>query len=133
MILLDSSFIISLYNTRDQNHENAQELMKSIMNKDFGDIFISDYIFDEVATGLLKNVGLKESIEICDVVLGSSYLEFINGPTFKRSLEMFKSQKNTRLSFTDCTNIAIMKEKGIKNIAAFDGDFRSVEGINLLS
>lgn len=133
MILLDSSFIIALYNTRDQHHENAQELIKSIMDKDFGDIFISDYIFDEVATCLLKNIGHHESVKICDVILNSSNLVFINETLFKRSFEIFKKQKNTRLSFTDCTNIIIMEERGMRNIAAFDGDFRSVDGINLLS
>lgn len=42
---------------------------------------------------------------------------------FNRAWEIFKNQKRSELSFTDCTNIAIMGDLGIRNIATFDGGF----------
>jgi len=49
------------------------------------------------------------------------------------SWNIFKEQKNNKLSFTDCTNIAIMRINKIKNIATFDKDFKDIEGINVVS
>lgn len=111
MILLDSSFIMALYNERDEHHEDAAELMKVIAEKGFGDACISDYIFDETATGLLKNIGLAATIQRCNALLEASYLISVNERIFKKSFETFAKQKGTLLSFTDCTSVVIMEER----------------------
>ncbi len=133
MILLDTSFIIAFYSEVDKNHKKARELMKRIVVKEFGDLFISDYIIDEVATGLLKKTGITETVRICGELLESAYLLTIDEALFYNSLDLFKKQKNTLLSFTDCSNVAVMDYRGIKNLAAFDDDFKSVKSINLIS
>ena len=130
MIFLDSSFIIAFYNSRDSNHESARRLMKRIINREFGDPMISDYIFDEVATSLMKYIGHKEAVKTCEAILASVNLASVGESTFKKSFEMFKKQINTGLSFTDCTNIALMEDQGLKNIATFDSDFKRFPQIN---
>ena len=46
MIILDTSFIISYFNTRDQNHSKAAKLMKQMHEP----LCLTDYIFGETAT-----------------------------------------------------------------------------------
>lgn len=133
MILLDSSFIIAYYSERDQHHRSAREFMKKIAAKEFGNTFISDYILDEIATGLLKRAGLVETVRICNDVLQSNYLSNIDDILFNRTLDIFKRQKSTKMSFTDCSNLALMEDKGIRNLAAFDDDFKHVDKINLVT
>ena len=132
MILLDSSFIIALYNTRDGRHSDAGDLIKRIINKEFGDIFVSDYIFDEIATSLMRSIGHNDTTKICQALLDSSNLVTINEQMFREAFELFKKQKITKLSFTDCTNIILMEEKGIRNIATFDNDFESIPHVNVI-
>ena len=43
MIILDTSFIVSYYNVRDENHLKAAELMEGIADLRFGPIHITDY------------------------------------------------------------------------------------------
>ena len=131
MILLDSSFIIALYNSRDERHQDAQKLIKEIANREFGDVFISDYVFDEVATGLARCIGHDEAVRICQLLLDSTYLTKVTEPIFRGSFEMFRKQKS-KLSFTDCTNVVIMEDSGIKNIATFDSDFKSINYVNVV-
>lgn len=107
--------------------------MKKIAAKEFGNTFISDYILDEIATGLLKRAGLVETVRICNDVLQSNYLSNIDDILFNRTLDIFKRQKSTKMSFTDCSNLALMEDKGIRNLAAFDDDFKHVDKINLVT
>ena len=51
---------------------------------------------------------------------------------FDNAWQIFKEQKNTKLSFTDCTILAIMRNEGISNIATFDKDFKKIDGINVI-
>ena len=107
--------------------------MKKIANKEFGDIFISDYIIDELATGLLKKTGIINTVRICNELLDSVHLLNMDNTSFNKSYDLFKKQRNTLLSFTDCTNIILMEEKGIRNLATFDNDFKHVPKINVIN
>jgi len=133
MILLDSSFIVSFYNLRDENHSKAIELMENIRKGKYGSACTTDYIFDETITvalirlkNLAKVVGMGEEIrsffEIADVEKAD----------FEEAWKFFKAQKETKFSFTDCTTIVVMRRKEINNIATFDGDFKKIEGINAI-
>ena len=58
MIILDTSFIVSYYNTADENHNKAIEIMDGLKSMKYGDLYITDYIFDESMTVIfvrLKN------------------------------------------------------------------------------
>ena len=46
---------------------------------------------------------------------------------------IFKEQKVTILSFTDCSIIALMKKEKIRYTATFDGDFLKVENVEVVN
>lgn len=133
MIILDTSFIVSFYNVRDENHLKARNLMPDIIKGKFGSLHISDYIFDETMTVIfirLKN--LRKTVEIGECLRRSAKLLEVGSANFEEAWKMFKKQKDTDLSFTDCTTVSLMKRMGIKNIATFDEDFVRVKGINII-
>jgi|SRR3989344_107677 len=132
MIFLDSSFIIGYKIENDEHHHKAIKLMGKISEGTYGKAVISDYVFDESVTVLLnKSKDLSVSIELGNELRNSLKIMSIDKFVFEESWELFKEQKNTKLSFTDCTIITVMKNNGIENIATFDEDFNRIKGINV--
>lgn len=130
-IFLDTSFIIAYYNSRDENHNKAETIMKKVLNNK-NEIIINDYIFDECANVLLirlKNFG--KVLEICGDLKKLKIIN-VNEFLFEESWEIFKKQNKTRLSFTDSTILSTMKNRKIKNLVTFDKDFEKILKINIL-
>ena len=129
MIILDTSFIVSYFNTRDQNHSKAVRLMKKIHEP----LCITDDIFGEVVTvSLIRLKSLDRASKIGEILLKSSEMINVEKTSFDGAWNIFCKQKGTVLSFTDCTTISVMLENNIEKIATFDGDFEKIRGIKVV-
>lgn len=133
MIMLDSSFLIAYHNTKDKNHRQASELMPKIAAGEYGNVNITDYVFDETATYLAAKQNLGEAIKVCSNLLEATELIDITDDDFKEAWNIFKSQRSTRLSFTDCTTIAAIGASAITKLATFDRDFESFKEISVIN
>lgn len=134
MIVLDTSFIVSYFNERDENHTKATELMESVANLKFGPIYMTDFIFDETVTvSFIRLKNIAKAVEIGNYILKSLRIIEVEKANFYKAWEIFRRQKTTDLSFTDCTTISVMQDNEIKNIATFDEDFKGIRGINVIS
>lgn len=130
-LILDTSFLVSYYNIRDENHNKAEELMKKISEEEM-DVVISDYVFGECCTVLLMRLkDSKKTIEICKAIKNLEILKIDDG-VFERTWEFFKEQKQTKMSFTDCSTLALMDMNGIKLIATFDEDFNKINWVKVI-
>lgn len=126
-VFVDSSVFVAYYNERDVHHEASVELIKKCVEGDFGELFTSDYVFDEVVTVTLIKTGIKKAVELGEYLLNSEVMLLeVDRDAFNTAWEMFKSLE---MSFTDCTNIAVMGLHGIDKILTFDRGFKAVEGI----
>lgn len=126
-VILDTSFLIAFNNAKDENHKSAQSLKAKLKEKEFGQCYISDYIFDEFVTFLRAKLFPESSIkEIGDALLADQSIKLlkIDVDTFLKSWEFFK--RSNELSFTDCSTITLAKELGIRNVATFDSDFDKI-------
>lgn len=133
MIILDTSFIASFYNIRDENHKKATEIMREIVKGKYGPLYITDYIFDESVTIIfirLKN--LDRTIEIGETLRKSTEIIDVEKLSFEHAWKFFKEQEGTKFSFTDCTTISVMQSRNIKSIATFDKDFQKIKEINVV-
>ena len=129
MIILDTSFIISYFNTRDQNHSKATKLMKQMHEP----LCLTDYIFDETVTvSLIRLKSIEKASKIGDMLRSLRIID-VEKSGFDKAWDLFCKQKDTALSFTDCTTISIMQENYIDKIATFDEDFYKIKGINVVS
>lgn len=133
MIMIDSSFLIAYNNVKDKNHERASELMPKIVSGEFGEVSVTDYVFDETATYIAAKQGLSKAIIVCANILQANELIGVTKEVFDGAWELFRHQRNTNMSFTDCTNVISMRANRIEYIASFDGDFRSLKDIEVVS
>lgn len=130
-VFLDSSYLIAITNERDIYHEHALRISDVIKVREFGEIFISTYVFDETVTYILGKQGHSKAVETGKLLLdsGISVLN-VNEDLFNEAWELFKERKN--ISFTDCTIVKLMRENNIKNLASFDKEFLQFNEINVL-
>lgn len=133
MIFLDTSFLVSVEVETDQNHEKATKVMEEILSGKFGKPVISDYIFDETVTVTFgRSRELKKAVIVGTNLQNSAEILKVDEKNIEEAWNLFKNQKGTRFSFTDCTILSLMKKEGIRNIATFDRDFRAIKEINVI-
>jgi len=133
VIFLDSSVLVSYEVDGDINHEKAVKLIREIAKGKFGEVFTSDYIFDETITvTFVKAKSLSKAITVGNYIKDSTEVLKVDESIFENAWELFKKQKETKLSFTDCTTLNVMEENKILTIATFDEDFKKIETINVV-
>ncbi|MGB9716951.1 MAG: type II toxin-antitoxin system VapC family toxin [Thermoproteota archaeon] len=133
MIFLDTSFIVAFYNTRDENHIKAKNLMPDIVASKYGPLYISDYVFDETMTVVFIRLrNLRRAVRIGEYLRKSLRLVEVTSSNFEDAWQIFKKQRETGFSFTDCTSISLMRRMNIRNIATFDKDFLKLREVNVI-
>ena len=134
MIFLDSSFLIAYYNSTDKHKNKALDIMDNLIADKYGTPYISDYVFDEIVTILfVRNKDKSIATTLGEILRESLEIINVNEELFGNAWTLFRNQKDTNFSFTDCTNLAIMQYKGILQIATFDEDFTKSKGIKVVS
>ncbi len=123
-IIIDSSIIVSAYNTDDQNHEIGLKIIADIESERYGkEIFISDFIFDETMTAIFVRMKDKEAaVNVGRHLMNSCIMLKVTERIFSEAFDVF-SRKNI-LSFTDCTIISMAESYGISHIATFDKEIK---------
>ena len=133
MILLDSSLIIAYSNEVDENHAKAKKIIDDIVREKYGSPIITDYVFDEVVTVmLLRTKSLVHATKLGESLLGAAQLIRIDANLFDTAWTIFKQQRKSKFSFTDCTTIAVCKANRILNVATFDEDFSKLDILNAI-
>jgi predicted nucleic acid-binding protein len=134
VILLDSSLIIAYSNEVDENHSKAKKVMEDVAKENYGPPIITDYIFHEVVTiMLLRTKSLAHAITLGETLLGATQLVRIDDDLFDKAWAIFKQQRKNKLSFTDCTTIAVCKANRISNLATFDEDLSKLGILNAIT
>ncbi|MBI1971932.1 MAG: type II toxin-antitoxin system VapC family toxin [Candidatus Aenigmarchaeota archaeon] len=134
MIILDSSFIVAYYNTADNNHNKAIGIMKALETGEYGDVLVTDYVFDETVTvAFVRLKSLGKTVKIGDDISRFAKMVYMEKNAFEDAWELFKNQSDTKFSFTDCSILSIMKRAGINKIATFDGDFKKIRDIEVVA
>ncbi len=133
MILLDTGFIVALELETDENHQKALEIYNGIINKEYGEAYVSDYIFSEAVTLTLSRTNdLRVAVKLGSAIKNSYNVLSVDSNIVEKAWDTFKEQKGPVFSFTDCSSIVLMHELGIKQIATFDRGFRYMPGISVV-
>ncbi|RMF90456.1 MAG: PIN domain-containing protein [Methanobacteriota archaeon] len=129
-IFIDSSVLVAYHNSRVEHHKEAVQLLTRCVEGEFGEPWISDYIFDEVVTVTLVKVGLEKAVEVGDYLLSSELKMLkVDEESFREAWTLFQKEG---MSFTDCTIIAVMRQNGIEKLLTFDKRLKETEGIKAL-
>lgn len=130
VILLDTSFLYALFNSKDPYNSRAIEILKDIEDSKYGRPIVTDYIVDELLTliyvRLGKHVALKVLNGLSELLDNGLLLVFVNEELFKRAIGCFMKYN---LSFTDCTSVELLLREKERYIASLDKGFDNVKEI----
>lgn len=127
-IIIDTGIFVAFHNRRDENHERARQLIRSAAAGEHGLAYTSDYIFDEAVTLAAIRTGRQDiASSLGSMILGEGVPKFllmlkVNDHAFQEAWGIFK-KTGRKLSFTDCTTIALSKIYGTDSVMSFDSDF----------
>jgi hypothetical protein len=125
--------LVAYIRDEDSDHGRAQKLVKEVVEGKYGEFFVTDYIFDEVVTAILnKSKSVIKAVEAGVFIEQAMELKQVGKINFFAAWQLFKTQRGTKLSFTDCATICTADIEGIEHIATFDGDFKKVNGVSVI-
>lgn len=118
MILLDTSFLVALFNEGDALHDKAKKIQKNLKGEDLG---LCEYVVLELSTILAMRCSLTIAKKTLDSLLSSKEIHFIPSlGIFSLAYSKMFSQKEYKLSFVDCSLLAILESGIAKKIITFD-------------
>lgn len=129
-ILVDSSVIIAFLHRRDRMHAAGVRLLGPLLGGARGSPAITDDVANEVLTFLVVKGASRAQLERAIAFLfgdgsepGPFVLHRVGPDHFAEALRLLRRLRERRLSFTDCTALAVMGASGIPVIASFDRGF----------
>ena len=132
-LIVDTGVLYAEHDTDATRHEAAATALDAVYDGEFGQPYLSDFIFDEtitlartrtgsfdVATGLSDRLlGRKEFPQAFELLRVSA------GP-FSDAREVFERYDDQELSFTDAATVALAERHGIDHVLSFDDDFDGI-------
>ena len=123
-LLVDADAFVALNDQHDSNHERAVKL-STIITAQAIDILTSDPAFGEAITVISQHVGLNKAVDFAEGLLASQIdIVEVDARLRKEAFEIFKKQTSKNSRFTDCINMAVMREKGLTIIFSFDEQYK---------
>ncbi|MHA1522276.1 MAG: type II toxin-antitoxin system VapC family toxin, partial [Promethearchaeota archaeon] len=97
---IDSGVLIAAFNKKDIHHQAANKIITAITQNKLKNVFISDYIFDEVVTYIKKKYKADFAIQVSEAILNSPNLNilYMDERQFNATFHIFKRYDD--LSFT---------------------------------
>jgi predicted nucleic acid-binding protein len=132
-VLIDTWGWISLYNKREEKHEEVKNWYRSF-RKQHGIIYTTDYILDETFTLLFRRTPpdlAAEAMTTIDDAIDKGYLilERITPDRFEKTKKLrLKYIDKNLISFTDLTSSVVMIDMKIETILTEDDHFTYLEG-----
>jgi predicted nucleic acid-binding protein len=118
-IFADTGAFLAYRNKKDKYHETAFKLFKEALKGKYGQIYTSDYIYDEALTlALIRTNNLSVAMDIAEVIRSPRIkMVFIDTELLEKSTKTFKQYSDRNLSFTDAvtrgsTNVAVTEGHG---------------------
>ncbi len=125
MIFVDSSFFIALANSRDRWHGRAEEIARGLPEGKL----VTELVIAESVTSIGALGGGKAGTEVYEAITENCEVVFVGERLLMDSMEVYLKCDGT-LSVADAASVAIMCERGIKEIVSFDADFDKVKEIS---
>ena len=133
-VFLDTGFLLAIKNKDDKNFQNAQSWMKRFLKNEFGVIYTSTLVFNELVTLALVRIKRPDlAINLGNYILKSRRIKLISltDDDFKNSWAIFQKYKEKGLSFTDSTILTHCRRLNCNFLATFDKHFKGLIPSNL--
>ena len=132
-VFADTGYWVALLNPRDELHQKAQELAKTIGSLY---IFTSEMVLAEVLNDFSKRGEFfrQTAIELIESLYSHPNVTVVRQSSnqFKEGLLLYKQRRDKEWSITDCVSFKIMEQYGITEALAYDKHFYQAGFIPLL-
>ncbi len=128
MIFIDSSFILGLFNDKDDNHPKIIKLLKfmpEIINEKKA---INNIILTEVLNKIHKNYYRNVRTEIINFLLNIDKIYYLENDQYLNAIKLMETYKYT-MNYSDCLILLTMEKNNINTIISFDNNFDKIKGI----
>lgn len=133
MILVDSSLLAAYAILEDDNHARSEAVWHGIFDGEHGEPLLPHEILSETITVVfVRTKSLSTASAFAKTLRACCSIVFADEAISAAALEIFSSQKSTRLSFADCILLALSRKLGVEKIATFDHEFKKVPGIKVV-
>jgi predicted nucleic acid-binding protein len=134
MIVLDSSFLIAYYNTRDVHHPAAARTMVQILGERWGRALLLEYVFLETVTVLRARRDAGVAAAVGRTLLSATEVDFVPcSGVFNDAFEIFQKLRQHDLSFVDAAIVAVATRNAPGFVATFDNDFTGIRGVKVVT
>lgn len=117
-VLIDADAFVGLVYPQDSNHTTAIKIINLLADVQ---LIASSHAYGEAITILSQKAGRTVALKfISDTSKSSTQIFDVNIGIRLAAEEIFKRQTSKNVSFTDCVNMTIMNNLGIKEIFSFD-------------
>ncbi len=125
-LFIDTSAFIALEDRSERVHPAAKAFFERLTSADR--LHTSNYVVDETITRLRYMVGHGAAVKFADAVLGGRLFDiaYVDADLEKAAVRVLKKFKDKKLSFTDCTSIALVERQRLDGVFAFDDDFTAL-------
>jgi uncharacterized protein len=127
IVFVDSSALKANYDSSDDRHADATELMRKIAAREteITSFVTTDYVLDEAVTLTRFAHSHAKAVELADVMLSSKFcrLVYCDESLFSAGIEIFRKHSDKEWSVTDCLSFATMKTYDVKTAFTFDAHF----------
>ena len=132
-ILVDTGVLYADHDRDAARHEDASAALDTVYDGDFGQPYVSDYIYDEAVTLTLRRSTafepakrLGEKLRGVDPYPKAYELLRVSPAVFADSVEIFERYDDQALSFTDATTVALYRRHDLDAVLSFDDDFDGI-------
>jgi len=123
-LLLDSTFIAGLINSRDQCHLKAKGFLPLVENA--SEVVITEAALIEVGNLLRSLPHRKKAAEFIDACYetGNVTIVSVDSDLLRKALAFYRLHQDKDWGLTDCVSFVVMKERVIAMAMTADADFQ---------
>jgi predicted nucleic acid-binding protein len=127
-VFADTGAFLAYRNKNDKYHDIAIKQFNDALKGRYGQIYTSDYVFDEALTlALVRTKNIAVAIDIAEVIRSPRIkMVFVDAGILERSVKTFRQYSDRNLSFTDAVSIEIINELDIDKYLGFDSHFHGI-------
>ena len=128
-VFIDTSAFVALLVDKEADHKIVAKKYYDYRQKR-AILFTSDYILDELFTRLLyyKQINIRKYIEKLkeSISKGEITVLRIDDALFEKAVEGFLKFSEHKISFTDATSYALLKDFSLDEVFTLDDDFKKI-------
>lgn len=119
-ILVDADGFIAQFIKEDANHLKAVQIREAIKLGNFK-VYVVNLVIAEVSSLLSRRFSQEKAVEFLNQVEAADMeIIYIDEDLSQKTINFFKTFSKKNISFVDCANLIVAREKGIPFIFSFD-------------